>query len=181
MARMGRALAYRPINSLKHVVDTSGVVIGGAQSVTDIAVQHDDPLTSVSNRITTGGVVKSIYLRVEVAGAIAYAGVPRVYMFVFKNPGSEVSVPPVDAVGIDKARKFVIHQEMQMQAQQTTSGAGGGDGTFPRTLFKGVILIPRKYQRFGDGDKLQFVIGNDTGESTGSTQWCLQCIYKEFM
>ncbi len=96
-------------------------------------------------------------------------------MTVGKNPNGEISLPPIDAVGGDDSRKFIIHQEMMMVGQTTADGT-----QFPRTMFKGVILIPRRYQRNGINDKLQFSIGNNSGESTGSTRWCIQCIYKEF-
>ncbi len=180
MPRINRALALRPINSLKHVVDASGVTTGGTPSEVTIAVQVDLPSTTVTNQVHTGSAVKAIFLSVQLSGSVAYGGVPRVYMIVYKNPGNQVPTPDPSNIGISPRRKFVIHQEMTMVAQQTTSGAGGGDGTFPRTMFKGVILLPKRYQRFGDADELTFVIQNATGEATGTTRWCLQSIYKEF-
>ncbi len=178
--RNRRALSLRPVNRLKHVVDTSGSVVAGAVSVTELAIQTDSPSTSSVNQVHIGSHIKAIYLKVELSGSIAYGGVPRVYFVVFKNPGNQLANPVLDAIGVSTIRKYVIHQEMTMVAQQTTSGAGGGDGTFPRTMFKGVIRIPPRYQRFGDLDKLEFHIGNSPGEATGSTRWCLQAIYQEF-
>lgn len=178
MPRIGRALSLRPVNSVKHVIDTSGVTVAGATSTTDLINTVDSP-DALTNQCHVGSYVKFVFLKVEVVGAIAFAGVPRVYMYVLKNESSDISFPAVNAVGASSNKRFVIHQEMMMISQQASS-AGGGDFTFPRTMFKGVLRIPKGYQRNAITDKLQFVIGNDPGESTGSTRFCLQCIYKEF-
>ncbi len=178
MPRMSRALALRPINSLKHVVDTSGVTTTGAPSTTELADQVDNPSTTASNQVHIGSAVKAIFLSVQIKGSIAYAGTPRVYMLVYKNPGNQVPVPDPSNIGISPRRKFVIHQEMMMV--DDVGPASSSATSFPRTMFKGVILIPKRYQRFGDGDKLTFVIQNSVGETTGQTDWCIQCIYKEF-
>jgi len=172
--RNRRALAIRPVSSLKHIVDTSGAITAGVPSITDLMIQNDSPVTTVSNQVHTGSHVKAIYLKVEVHGAIAYAGVGRIYFYVYKDPSSEIIAPGVDNVGTSTRRKFVIHQEMLMISAQVDAAS------FPRTMFKGVILIPQRYQRFGDLDRLRFVIGNAPGETTGQSDWCLQCIYKEF-
>ncbi len=173
--RNRRALAIRPVSSLKHVVDTSGAVTAGVPSITDLIAQHDSPDTIQPARVHTGSHVKAIYLRVEVHGVVGYAGVSRIYFFVYKDASSEIIAPLVDAVGVSTRRKFVIHQEMMMITTQSA-----GNDAFPRTMFKGVILIPQRYQRFGDADRLRLVIGNASGESSGQADWCQQCIYKEF-
>jgi len=174
--RSRRALSIRPVSSLKHVIDTSGVVIAGANAVTDLAIQNDTPSTGLSNEVHTGSHIKAFFLNVQVAGAVNYGGVPRVYFYIYKDPSSEIIAPPVDAIGASTRRKFVIHQEMMMVSAQDPVATV----TFPRTMFKGVVMLPKRYQRFGDADRLRFVIGNSTGEATGSTRWCIQCIYKEF-
>ncbi len=171
--RTNRNALIRPVNSVKHVVDTSGVVTAGVAAGTDLINTVDNPVFTSPNNVHVGSKVSSVYLKVEVVGVVAFAGVPRVYFTVGKNPNDEISLPPVDAVGVDDSRKFIIHQEMTMVADLLQTD-------FPRTMFKGVIRIPRGYQRNGINDKLQFTIGNSSGESTGSVRWCLQCIYKEF-
>ncbi len=137
------------------------------------------PVTTSANQCAEGSTVHGIFLAVEIAGSVAYAGVPRVYMVVYKNPGNNIAVGDISSMGTLDNRRFVLHQEMVMISQQASS-AGGGDFTFPRTMFKGVITLPRTFKRLGIDDKLQFVISNASGESTGTTRWCIQCIYKEF-
>ena len=178
MPRFNRALALRPINQLKHVVDTSGVTSLALPSTTELAVQVDLPSTTAVNQVHVGSAVKAIFLNVQINGSIIYSGIPRVYFLVYKNPGNQVPVPDPSNIGISPRRKFVIHQEMMMV--DPVGPAASSPSSFPRTMFKGVILIPKRYQRFGDGDKLTFVIQNALGETNGQTDWCVQCIYKEF-
>jgi len=100
-------------------------------------------------------------------------------MIIYKNPGGNTAVPDPSNIGISDKRRFVIHQEMNMVTRQATTGAGG-DWGIPITMFKGTIRLPGRMKRMGYGDKLQFSIQNATGEATGTGDWCLQCIYKEF-
>ncbi len=167
-------MAMRPVNSLKHIIDTNGLVTLALQSVTDVinTVDNPDPDT---NQVNIGSSVKSIYLRVEVkGGAVAASGVENIYMYVMKNPGNNLVQPAADAVGANDNRKFIIHQEMLMTNTATA------EASFPRTLFKGVIVIPRAYRRNGVEDRLKVVLQQSAGETNQTTQFCIQCIYKEF-
>lgn len=167
-----RALQLRPVNSIKHVIDASGLTTLGLPSIVDLVRAVDDPSPD-ANEVHYGSKVSAIFISVQVTGVVAYAGVPRVYMMLFKNPGANLVIPAADAVGASNNRKWVFHQEMTMVVAQT-------DTSFPRQFFKGVIVLPTKYQRQGIDDKVQFVIQNPSGESTGTSRWCVQCIYKEF-
>jgi len=167
-------MGLRPVNRLKHVIDTNGAISMGGQSVTDVISSVESPSVTVSNQCVTASIVNSIYLRVEVIGKDSAGGVDNIYMYVYKNPSNELPQPPVDAIGVSNKRKFVIHQEMMMlDFKGTTSG-------FPRTLFKGVIKIPKQYQRNGVNDRLQVVLGHRPAETTQLTEFCLQCIYQEY-
>ncbi len=176
-----RALQIRPVNSLKHIIDTNGGISAALQSATDVINTVDSPDTDANpNECHVGSAVKAIYLRVEVVGKVPAGGVDNIYMAVFKNASNFLTLPNLDLVGVNTRRKFVIHQEMLMLTPQATSGAGGGDFRFPRTLFKGVVRIPKGYQRNGQFDKLQVLIQHRNGEATQTSEFCLQCIYKEF-
>ncbi len=168
-------MGLRPVNSLKHVVDSNGAITAALQSVTDVVNTVDNPTaTGSTNQVNIGSKVSAIYLRVEVIGKDSAGGVDNIYMYVYKNPGANLGLPPADSIGSNDNRRYVIHQEMMMlDFKGTTSG-------FPRTLFKGVIVIPRGYRRMGVNDKLQVVLQHRVGEVTQLTEFCLQCIYKEF-
>ncbi len=170
-----RGQGLRPIRSLKHVVDTNGGITGGTPSTNDVIDVVANPLNTASNECANGGRVSSIYLNVQVIQKVAAGGVDNIYMIVYKNDGNNVSAPAVDAVGVSDLRRHVIHQEMIMTGNVLTAAAA-----IPKTLFKGVIKIPRSLQRSGLDDKLQVVIGHRNAEATQQSNFCLQCIYKEF-
>ncbi len=168
-------LAIRPVQSLKHIVDTNGGITGAGASVNDVINAVDAPVIATPNQIHQGSTVNAIFLRVDVIQKVAAGGVDNIYMIVYKNPGGNVPNPAVDGVGVSDKRKFVFHQEMAMLGTNLTP-----TDAIPRTLFKGVIKIPPRYKRFGFNDKLQVVIGHRVGEVTQQSEFCLQCIYKEY-
>lgn len=173
--RRGRIMS--PINSVKHIVETNGIVIAAVASTTDVinapAVSTLD-LKATTNSVMRGATVNAIYLNVQVIGKTAAGGVDNIYMAVFKNVGSNLTIGNLDSIGTSDNRKYVIHQEMIMLAPSATGGI------FPRTMFKGVIRIPRGYKRMGISDKLQVVLQHRSGEATQATSFCIECIYKEF-
>ncbi len=166
-------MGLRPVKSLKHIVETNGTVTAALVSVTDIITTISNPVDTVSNQCQVASTVNAIYLRVEVIGAVAAGGVDNIYMMVYKNPGNLIPAPNIDAIGTTEKRKFAIHQEMIMLSAQS-------EGGFPRTLFKGVIQIPKGYKRNGVDDRLQVMLQHRSGEATQTTRFCIECIYKEF-
>ncbi len=165
--RFNRQRGLRPINRIKHVVDTQQGGVAGTQINNTLVNTVDAPVRTSSNQVITGCTINAIYLKVEV-NAITSAALPNFYMALFKNPGNSLTPMQANAVGVDEDKRYVIHQEMIMLQQQ--------DGSNPRTVFNGVISIPKGYRRFGPNDRLQLLM-----LSPGvNTNQCLQCIYKEF-
>ncbi len=139
----------------------------GGSNDTDVINTVDAPLISNPADVQTGCTVNAIYLVVEV-NATSSAALANVYMTVAKNPGGNLTLPLPNVVGINDNKKYVIHQEMVMMQQVTNSN--------PRTLFKGVIVIPRGYRRMGPNDLLTVRLS-----SPGvNINLCMQCHYKEF-
>ncbi len=171
MPRYRSRMALRPVNRIKHVVDVNYAVAANTQINTTVIEAEDATALADANGVLTGSKVNGIYLRVEVASneAIDLGAIPQVYMSIFKNPGSNLAVPAANAVGIDDSKKFVIHQEMAMIENK-------GQGSNPRTLFNGVIVIPKGYRRFGPKDLLSVCII----APALNTVVCMQCHYKEF-
>ncbi len=170
-----RNLSLRPVRSVKHVVDTNGAITGGTPSTTSVVETVDDPSNTSPTQCAVGSTVHAIYLRVEVIQEIPAGGIDNIYMLVYKNPGGDLLAPNVDTVGSSDDRKRVVHQEMMMLGSVLTAA-----NAIPRTLFKGVVLFPRALKRNGIQDKWQVVIGHRNGEVTQGSNFCLQCIYKEF-
>ncbi len=143
----------------------------------DVINTVESPTSSIANNVGNGSTVHAIFLNLQVVLDIpGSGGINNIYMLVYKNPGNNVSNPAPDNVGVTDKRRFVLHQEMSMLGNGNVSPAEVN----PKTLFKGVVMLPRTFKRNGIDDKLQVVIGHRTGETTQNTDWCLQCIYKEF-
>ncbi len=167
--RFRSGLNLRPVNRVKHVVDIQGATAGGTQATNNIILAVDNPVITTAIQVQTASTVNAIFLKVEVVNSeVTQANLPNAYLTVFKNPGSNLTIPVGNVVGVNDNKKYVIHQEMVMLEKAT-----GGN---PRTLFVGVIMIPKGYRRFSFDDSLQigvFSPGIDL-------EFCIQVHYKEF-
>ncbi len=165
--RFRRGNALRPVNRIKHVVDGQfGVTLNVAQTITLVKAVENPALNAVTE-VAFGSTIHGIYLRVE-CYATTSGALSNVYMIIVKNPGGNSGAIPANAVGGDDDKRYVIHQEMVMLQKQTAGN--------PRTLFNGVVVIPRNYRRFTTNDLLQLVV-----LAPGvNIDLCIQCHYKEF-
>ncbi len=159
----------RPVNSIKHVVDNSGTLTAGSQIAVALTDAVQAPVLTVPAQCAIGARVGSLYLNVQVSPNETDAGaIPNAYMIIFKNVGNNLTTPDPASVGTSDIKRLVIHQEMVMM-----NNLAGGN---PRTLFNGVIKVPRGLQRQGNDDILSCVI-----KSTAvNIAFCIQCIYKEY-
>ncbi len=165
--RKNRGLRLRPVNRIKHVVDKQGGLAVNTLVTETIIEASDTPDIANIDEVETGSTVNGIFLSVEVL-ATSQAALPNVYMSVWKNPGNALTMSSPNIIGGDPNKRFVIHQEMVMLSKSTDA--------VPRTLFKGVIVLPRGYRRFGPNDKLLLQL-----LSPGVTvDYCFQSHYKEF-
>ncbi len=164
-------MALRPINRIKHVVDSSATVAANTGHFISLALATDTPTLANTIGVETGCQVHGIYIKLEAASneAIDLGAIPNFYMYVWKNPGGNVSRPSATAVGADDSKRFVFHQEMTMIENK-------GQGSNPRTIFNGVVVIPKGFSRFGPNDLLEIVLICPAL----ATAICLQAHYKEF-
>ncbi len=176
MAR-GFNRSIRPVQSLKHVVDTaSAAVPAGVITTIPLIDGVEDPALANTTEVNNGSTVNSIYLRVEtIHNSGDWVTIPRIYMAIFKNPGQNLVNPYPANIGQSNNKKWVIHQEMQMM-----TGINADANSFPRTMFQGVIKIPRGYRRVGTSDRLSALFALDVAETTATVTACVQCIYKEY-
>ncbi len=163
--RQNRSL--RPVHRIKHVIDKQAGVVLDTPNFTILALSVDAPVLANVQEVETGSTINGIYLKVEVS-ADSSAALANAYMFVAKNPGGNLTFPKPNVVGGDDNKKYIIHQEMVM-LQQVTDGN-------PRTLFNGVIVIPRGYRRMAINDNI-FLSVFAPGVNLNL---CIQCHYKEF-
>ncbi len=169
MARFRTRNSLRPINRIKHVVDVQAAAVPGTGVTHFLVDTTDTPTLAATTEVETGSTVNAIYLKMEVTRTGTTSDVlANVYMLVGKNPGGNLTLPEPNVVGGNDNKKYVIHQEMIMLQ--------GFNASNPRTLFNGVIVLPRHYRRFGPDDRLQLRV-----LSPGvNIDYCIQCHYKEF-
>lgn len=165
--RRSRGNFLRPVNRIKHVIDNQQGIVLGAQPVVTLIQASDTPDLATTNEVETGATVNGIYLNIE-AYATTAGALANIYIMVFKNPGGNLTLPFANAVGASDNKRYSIHQEMKM-VEQSVNGN-------PRTIFNGVIAIPKGYRRFGPNDTL-VVAYHSPGVNMSV---CTQCHYKEF-
>ncbi len=163
-----RGLNLRPVNRIKHVVDFQGATALGVAQDVNLISTTDTPVITDTEGCETGSKVNAVYLRVEVVNTGVAGVLANAYLMVFKSPGASVALSNPNVVGADKDKRFVIHQEMVMLQMV--------DNSNPRTLFNGVIVIPRGYRRNGPSDLLIARVFSPGVE----LNICMQCHYKEF-
>ncbi len=160
-------MALRPVHRIKHVFDKQGGIGAGAQVDEVLVLTKDAPVLANTTEVETGSKVNGIYIKVEVAATTAGA-LANMYIAIWKSPGGNVATIPANTVGANDDKRFVIHQEMVMMEQSVNGN--------PRTLFNGVVVIPRGYRRFGPNDRL--VMG--LRPPGVNINYCIQAHYKEF-
>ncbi len=160
--------SIRPVHRIKHVVDSQFATPLNVAVDTILINSVDAPDLANTAFVETGSTVNGIYLHVEAVNTGVTGVLANAYIMIFKNPGGNLTFPNPNAVGSDDNKKYVIHQEMVMLQMV--------DNSNPRTLFNGVVVIPRGYRRFAINDQLNVRVFSPGVE----TNWCLQCHYKEF-
>ncbi len=159
----------RPVNSIKHVFDTSFTSAAGVQVNTVVMDAVQSPVLTSPTQTAIGATVGSIYLSVEAAvTASTGSAIPQFYMIVFKDVATALTAPDAASVGTSDVKRYVLHQEMVM----LTNISGGA----PRSVFRGVIKLPRTFKRQGNDDTLRV----STKSINLAVAVCIQCIYKEF-
>ncbi len=156
-----------PVDSRKHIVDKQAGVVLNVLNATNLALAKDAPVLANTEEVRTSCHINSIFLNVQCSATTA-AALANVYLVVFKNPGGNLPGMTPNTMGSNDDKRYAIHQEMVMIEK-----AVGGN---PRTLFKGVIRIPRGYSRMAVND----IIGLNVIAPGVNIDLCIQCIYKEY-
>ncbi len=150
--------------SNKNVFDSTllGVAAGVTSELTVAAAVND--YTGGAADVPIGARIKSVYLFVQI---ISTTGTSNADWYLMKRPGinSSVAPPTPGTIGGNKARKFVLHEEKGIPGN-------AGDGAYPLT-FKGVIKIPKQYQRMGEDDDIMVVL-----RSADISNACVKAIYR---
>ncbi len=162
-----RKLRLVTINSEKHVVDLS-TDTSTTNLVKILAKAVTAPSNTIDNDCRRGGTIKSIWCSIDFCG-LAASGIRQDHMaYLMKNPGANLTPPGAFAVGTSNEKKFVFKMWHQMTMRNQ-------DGN-PPYHWEGWVKIPKRYQRMGTDDTIDFVIGATTsvGHVAGNF------IYKEY-
>ncbi len=163
-----RKLRLVTINSVKHVVDDAKSL-----STTNVVMDIAKAVNSPSNTVTTdchhGSTIKAIWLSIDFCGTAGSGVQQETVVYLFKNPGANLTPPGVFAVGSSNEKKFVI----KMWSQMTMRNQDGN----PPYHWEGWIKIPKRYHRMGTDDLWQVVAGQDVA---GAGHFFMNVIYKEY-
>ncbi len=172
-------MGLRPIDSVKHIVTSTSVLVAITNTVVVPVTDGVDTYTLAdTNGVPTGAKVSSFFLSayfISEGGEVA-SEVPLVDWYIIHNPGGVYgttfdadNLPTPGSTGSHKNKRHIIHEERGL--------AGGGDASLSGVpmIFKGVIRIPRGMQRVGQDDTIQLV-----ARATFNTKFCVQCIYKHY-
>ncbi len=170
MPRFRRSGLGTIINSVKHVIDSEGVVQQASPSLTPLA-------TAVAARSTTfnpeevevGDKINGFFLSVFGIGASGQPFQGSWNWYIMKiHEGQIGDVPTPGQTGTSKLRNQIFHEEKGVP--------GSGDGT--PVVFKGVIAVPRGMRRMREGD--QFLIRIAVTSMGDDANFCIKAIYKTF-
>ncbi len=153
------------VASNKNILD--GVFLGntaGAKRDVVLAKSVND-YTGVATDCPIGARITSVYCFVQMIST--GTGTANHDWYLMKRPGiiTAISTPAPGSIGGDKNRRYVLHEEKGIPGNSS-------DGAYPLT-FKGVIKIPKMYQRMGEDDQIVIV-----GNSPDAYNMCVKAIYR---
>ncbi len=147
---MRGALRLRPVNSYKNVVDTAGSLAAASVSVTTIAVAVNLGVqVSTSNHVPVGGRISAIYYSLYLASDALETISTLMDIYWWKKQADILTPPTPGGTGASESKRWVFHEEKGLAGNRTTGSM---------MVVKGVLKIPKSYQRFGIDDKVEMRI-----------------------
>ncbi len=148
------------------MVDTQAGITS-TNLIVEIAKAVNTPLSaSNAEQVSHGSVIKAVWVSFDVCGLGGTGVLVRTGIFIMKNPGNNITPPGVFVVGTSNEKKFVIKQWQFMTMRNQ-------DGNPPNHV-EGWLKIPKRYQRMGTDDTLEFVVATSSVTAHLSAQF----IYK---
>ncbi len=154
------------INTIKNQVNFAGGSTGAALAK-NLAKAVTSPSPTVQTDVSHGCIIKAIYLIINGCGLGGTGVLNDMGVYLFKNPGNNLTPPAPISVGTSNEKKFVFREWLFMIMRNQ-------DENLP-FHWEGWIKIPPRYRRMGTDDTLQIVFAN-TAALTG--HFSFKCIYK---
>ncbi len=169
MPSFRRALAIRPVTSLKHEVTVTNLSQNASSGITVTQIiATESPVTATD--IDIGSIVKSIFIEFNVNG-VDNSGVAQVIHWLVMKIPAGLATASANTYQSDQ-KKFILKRGMEM-LPEIPLGSGGTVQT--KRIF--VVKIPPRLRRFDDGDTL--VLKYQSTSSSG-INFCQIGIFKEF-
>ncbi len=171
-------MALRPIDSVKHIVETSSIIAATTNTVAlNFLAGVDTYQLSDSNGVPTGAKVNGFFVSVFIIseGGELASEVPLADWYIIKSPGNAFTafdatgLPTPGQTGIHANKRHIIHTEKGLTGGGNLSLAG-----IPM-VFKGVIAVPKHMRRIGEGDSFKLVM-----RTNFASKFCIQIIYKHY-
>ncbi len=154
------------VNSIKNVFD-SAFGITSTNTIKILAKGVNSPVSTVTNDVSQGCIIKALWIVVDICGLAGTGVLNNFDAYLFKNPGANLTPPGAGGVGGSNEKKFVFKQWRAMIMRNQ-------DGNNPYH-WEGWVKIPKRYQRMGTDDTLEFVV---SCTSTLTAHGSIQAIYK---
>ncbi len=141
------------VNSNKNM--PNGVIaVTSTNVVTLISSSVTAPSNTVAQEVGHGSIIKAIWLSLDFCGLAASGVNQRTMIYLFKNPGNNLTPPGGFAIGTSNEKKYVIKtwSAMTMRNQEGN----------PPYHWEGWVKIPKLYQRQGVDDQFQLIAGANT-------------------
>ncbi len=148
------------INSIKN--DVSGQAgLTTTPLVLTVAKAVDTPASAATPEdVSQGCIIKAVWINFSVCGLAGTGVLQRTGIYLWKNPGNNLTEPGVFVTGTSNEKKFIFRQWQFMTMRNQ-------DGNPPDHV-EGWIPIPKRYQRMGTDDRLELIMANSsaTGHET---------------
>lgn len=113
------------------------------------------PSPTVATDVSHGCIVKAFWVSLDFCGLSGSGALATTTVYLFKNPGANLTAPAPVSVGSSNEKKFVI----KTWSAQTMRNQEGN----PPYHWEGWVKIPKRYQRMGTDDLWQLVHATTTG------------------
>ncbi len=156
------------INSNKNVVSSFTALASGTKTSVSIADAQDSATLAVTQDVERGCAIKAIWVEfwIHATATAADAVTNGIDLYLFKNPGQNLTSPIPGTIGSSNEKKFVFRIWKGLIGPRSQG--------FPAYSWRGWIKIPKRYQRMGANDRWQMIL-----QTTGvAAIFCSTFIYK---
>ncbi len=165
--RRSRALALRPIKTDKHEITWSNLAQNASSAISvRTLVGTQSAAKDAADEVETGSHVKSVYFEFHFS-AETLTNPKVIHWTINMRPQNVSAAGQTPSLYYQNGRNLILKRGMEMLPKDA--------GTVYKRIV--VVKIPRKYQRIGEADSMNFTYISTSAETINA---CGIAIYKEF-